>query len=695
MSSSRAISSSYTRYFLGRVATRNGVGSKSYRTAAGASESGVSSSPEGRKCPFLRVCESSMEEDNGPQASSSRSARSQEHSNRVSSSCGHSESASTAMATIVNSPMAPSRAPELAQLCPYMKRAAAQSNAATPEHAMNDAWLASRFGHSNYTVDHHGKEQPNSRCPREQCHPGCPNYETFVDQDCDRNDTRTSRGVRSNSDVGERDDTAKEHERKGIQQAYYASKFKQVVDKIKAEGRYRVFFEQERISGSYPWTKYYDTEGKAHDVVGWCSNDYLGMGQNPRVLGAMQQTLRRSGAGAGGTRNISGTSVHHKRLESELATLHEKDSALLFSSCYVANETVLSTLGKLFPGLEIFSDSMNHASMIHGIRNSRCEKIIYEHNNMEHLESLLRQSDPAKPKLIAFESVNSMEGTVAPLHAICDLAEKYGAMTFCDEVHAVGLYGAHGGGIAERDRAADRLTMITGTLGKAYGVVGGYLAGGSSLVDALRLTAPGFIFTTSLPPHVASGGAESVRYLKEHSHERDQMHSKSQQLKDMLVESGFPLFPSSSHIIPIRVGDATKAKLASDMLLKDSGIYVQPINFPTVERGKERLRITVTPFHTEEMMEDLVCSLRAVWNKLGLTRKRACPVAISLWDHSVKGEYLPRVSYEEAPMEMDGGCYTNNEKGHDPKDVDSSSDEDSEEDVQKAYANLSVQAKPI
>lgn len=472
--------------------------------------------------------------------------------------------------------------------------------------------------------------------------------------------------------------------------AYYASKLKDVVDSIKSEGRYRVFVEQERMAGSYPWTKYYDKNGGNHPVVGWCSNDYLGMGQNSHVVEKMQDTLRRCGAGAGGTRNISGTSRHHAELEEELADLHDKDSALLFSSCYVANETVLSTLGKLFPGLEIFSDVMNHASMIHGIRNSRCVKKIYQHNDVEHLEKLLKESDRTKPKLIAFESVNSMEGTVAPLHRICDLAEKYGAMTFCDEVHAVGLYGSRGGGIAERDEAADRLTMITGTLGKAYGVVGGYVAGEKNVVDALRLTAPGFIFTTSLPPHVAAGAAESVRYLKENEEERAIMHSKSHTLKDMMVEAGLPLLPSASHIIPVHVGDAAKAKKASDILLKEFGIYVQPINFPTVDRGKERLRITVTPFHSTEMMQQLVSSLCQVWNKLGMARKRACPVSIAMWDKSVKWDYLPRVifqkgepqftDYECASVEMDA-------TSKDPKEVDdtSSDEDDSEEERHKHH----------
>jgi 5-aminolevulinate synthase len=392
----------------------------------------------------------------------------------------------------------------------------------------------------------------------------------------------------------------------------YVSRFRDALAGLKREGRYRIFADIIRRRGSYPQALYH-SEQNARPITVWCSNDYLCMGQHPKVLAAMHEAIDTTGAGSGGTRNISGTTHYHVELERELADLHGKEAALIFTSGFVSNDTTLATLAKLLPGLIAFSDEQNHASMIEGIRHGGIEKRIFKHNDLVDLEAQLRAADPNAPKLIAFESVYSMDGDFSPIAEICDLAEKYGAMTYLDEVHSVGLYGPRGAGVAARDGVMDRVDIIEGTLAKAFGVMGGYIAASVEVVDCIRSFAPGFIFTTSIAPVLAAGVLASVRHLKESNIEREKIHERAEKLKTLLRDAGLPLMETSSHIVPVFVGDAATCKSVSDALLRDHAIYVQPINFPTVPRGTERLRFTPSPMHTDAMMEQLVRALDEVW----------------------------------------------------------------------------------
>lgn len=407
----------------------------------------------------------------------------------------------------------------------------------------------------------------------------------------------------------------------------YAEKFSAALDAVHREGRYRVFADLKRQRGSFPHAEHFPGEGSTQPITVWCSNDYLGMGQHPDVIAAMHEAIDAVGAGSGGTRNISGTTHYHVELEAELADLHGKDAALLFTSAYVANDATLSTLAHLLPGVVIFSDEKNHASMIAGIRHGRGPKRIWRHNDISDLEAQLKEYDRDTPKIIVFESVYSMDGHIAPIAEICDLAEKYGALTYLDEVHAVGLYGPRGGGIAERDGVMDRVDIINGTLAKGFGVMGGYIAASRECCDALRSYASGFIFTTSLAPAIAAGALASIRYLKHSGIERARLEERAETLKKRLTAAGLPVVNGVSHIVPVTVGDPVHCKAVTDALLDRYAIYVQPINYPTVPRGTERIRLTPSPVHTDQQMDHLVSALTELWEACPLSRGQTVRLA--------------------------------------------------------------------
>jgi 5-aminolevulinate synthase len=400
----------------------------------------------------------------------------------------------------------------------------------------------------------------------------------------------------------------------------YEGFFADALARLKDERRYRVFADLERLAGRFPRAIWHSPNGP-RDVIVWCSNDYLGMGQHPKVIGAMVETATRMGTGAGGTRNIAGTNHPLVALEQELADLHGKEGALVFTSGYISNETGISTIARLLPGCLILSDAFNHNSMIEGVRQSGCQKQIFRHNDMGHLEELLKAADPAKPKLIVFESLYSMDGDVAPIRRICDLAQRHGAMTYLDEVHAVGMYGPRGGGMAELQGVMERIDVIEGTLAKAFGCLGGYIAARAALIDAVRSYAPGFIFTTALPPAICAAATAAIRHLKTSSFERQRHQDRAGRVKAVLGAAGLPVMANDTHIVPVLVGNAEKCKEATDLLLADHGIYIQPINYPTVPKGTERLRITPTPFHEDAVIDTLAEALVDVWERLRLPLK--------------------------------------------------------------------------
>jgi 5-aminolevulinate synthase len=428
----------------------------------------------------------------------------------------------------------------------------------------------------------------------------------------------------------------------------YNSFFTSALATLHDERRYRVFADLERIVGKFPYAYWHSPEGR-REVVIWCSNDYLGMAQHPKVIGAMIEAAARTGAGAGGTRNIAGTNHPLVELEREIANLHGKAGALVFTSGYVSNQTGIATIAKLLPNCLLLSDALNHNSMIEGVRQSGCERQIWRHNDLGHLEELLRAVDPKRPKLILFESLYSMDGDVAPLHAICDLAERYGAMTYVDEVHAVGMYGSRGGGIADRYNAMHRIDVIEGTLAKAFGCLGGYIAGSETLIDAVRSYAPGFIFTTALPPAICAAATAAIRHLKTSGWERERHQDRAMRVKTVLYAAGLPVLRNNTHIVPVMVGNSEKCKSACDMLLSKHGIYIQPINYPTVPRGMERLRITPSPHHDDTLIDRLSEALVDVWDQLDLPIRRKAIAATKPVTRQVHRSSAPSVSGDVRP----------------------------------------------